>query len=184
METSIESNSTLLFKSGVAKEGNDELVFEYKNKVYPSYIKTGNAASYVIPFAKEFCKGEGLDIGGFFDWTFPGAKPINITIDDKFDAYNLPDKKYDYIFSSHTLEHLPDCVRALEYWKAHLISDGVLFLYLPHPDMGYWLPQNNRKHLHSFYPKDIHRLLEDIGFNCVLSSERDLYWSYTVVGML
>lgn len=166
------------------KKTGEKLLFKYKGRLYPSYIKTGNAAKYVVPFAKEFCKGAGLDIGGFFKWTFPGAIPINTVIKDKWDAYNLPDKQYDYIFSSHTLEHLPDCVKALEYWKKHLKSEGVLFLYLPHPDMEYWLPQNNRKHLHSFYPKDIHRLLEDIGFSCVLSSDRDLYWSFAVVGLL
>lgn len=184
MGNDIKCSSTQLSEPTDSKKHRDKLVFEYKAKLYPSYIKTGNAASYIIPFAKEFCKGEGLDIGGFFDWTFPGAKPINILIKDEWDAYNLPDKKYNYIFSSHTLEHLPDYVKAIEYWKEHLKSNGVLFLYLPHPDMEYWLPQNDRKHLHSFYPKDIDRLLKDLGFTNVLSSERDLYWSYTVVGLL
>lgn len=184
MSNDIKHDSTLLPEHTDNKKHRGKPIFEYKGKVYPSYIRTGNAASYVIPFAKEFCKGDGLDIGGFFEWIFPGALPINILIEDEWDAYNLPDRKYDYIFSSHTLEHLPDCVRALECWKKHLKSDGVLFLYLPHPDMEYWLPQNNRKHWHSFYPKDIHKLLKDLGFTYVLSSERDLYWSYSVVGIL
>lgn len=160
------------------------LLFQYKDSLYPSYIKAGNAASYIVPFAKEFCKGYGLDIGGFFDWTFPGAIPINIVLDDQWDAYNLPDEQYDYIFSSHTLEHLSDYVEALRYWKDHLKGNGVLFLYLPHPDMEYWRPQNNRKHLHLFYPIDMRDLLIDIGFEDVLYSERDLYWSFSIVGIL
>lgn len=158
--------------------------FYYKNKLYPEYIKHGNANAYIEPFAKKFCKGKGLDIGGFFDWTFPGAKPINITNDDQWDAYKLPNKKYDYIFSSHTLEHLRNPVKALEYWKKHLKEEGVLFLYLPHPDMEYWLPQNDRRHLHVFYPKDIQKLLEDLSFKYVIHSKRDLYWSFAVVGLL
>ncbi len=168
----------------IKKQNKKQLTFWYKDSLYPAYIKAGNAAGYVVPFAKHYCKGEGLDIGGFFDWTFPGATPINIILDDEWDAYNLPDEKYDYIFSSHTLEHLPDYVKALEYWKTRLKDGGVLFLYLPHPDMQYWLPQNNRKHLHCFYPKQMYQLLGDIGFEEVLYSERDLYWSFTVVGML
>ena len=168
----------------VVKQNKKECTFWYKDSIYPAYIKAGNAASYVVPFAKHFCKGTGLDIGGFLDWTFPGAIPINITIEDKWDAYNLPDKKYDYIFSSHTLEHLPDYVKALEYWKEHLREDGSLFLYLPHPDMEYWLPQNNRKHLHSFYPRQVYQLLKDLGFKIAFYSERDLYWSFAVVGIL
>jgi len=168
----------------VEEQVKEKPVFRYKDSLYPAYIKTGNAASYIVPFAKEFCKGNGLDIGGFLDWTFPGAVPINIVIDDQWDAYHLPDEKYDYIFSSHTLEHLPDYVGALRYWKEHLKPNGVLFLYLPHPDMEYWRPQNNYKHLHLFYPKDMRDLLVDIGFEDVLYSERDLYWSFSVVGTL
>lgn len=159
----------------------NNFLFEYKNNMYPNYIKNGNACSFVFPFAKQFCIGDGLDIGGFADWVFPGAKPINIVINDEYNAYNLPDKKYDYIFSSHTLEHLPKYVEALDYWKSHLKEDGVLFLYLPHPDMEYWNPQNNRKHYHLFYPNDMKKTLTDLGFKNVINSERDLYWAFSVV---
>ena len=48
----------------------NESVFTYKNKIYPNYIKHGNACQFCIPFAKQFCKGNGLDIGGFDDWAF------------------------------------------------------------------------------------------------------------------
>ena len=162
---------------------NDERVYRYKGVLYPDYLRRGNANKYIEPFAKEFCKGNGLDIGGFGDWVFPGAKAINIVNDDEWNAYNIPDEKYDYIFSSHTLEHLEDYVKAILYWKSHLTEDGVLFLYIPHPDMEYWLPQNDRKHLHFFYPDDMGKLLEDLGFRHVLLSERDLYWSFAVVGI-
>jgi SAM-dependent methyltransferase len=156
-------------------------IYSYKGKKYPTFIKNGNAAKFVIPFAQEFCFGDGLDIGGFFDWTFPGSKQINITINDEWDALKLPKKEYDYIFSSHTLEHLPNYVEALKLWKSRLKPNGVLYLYLPHPDMEYWLPQNNDKHLHEFYPKQIAKVLNDLGFKDILHSERDMYWSFTVV---
>lgn len=168
----------------MTKNSNSKYTFRYRNKQYPNYIKHGNACAFIVPYAKEFCKGEGLDIGGYFDWTFPGAKAINILHDDGLDAYNLPFRKYNYIFSSHTLEHLPDYVKALCYWKDHIKKGGTLFLYLPHPDMEYWRPQNNRKHLHVFYPVDMANLLKDIGFKEVFYSERDLYWSFSVVGIL
>ena len=160
------------------------LVYTYKGRTYPSYLKGGNACSYIAAFAQEFCRGEGLDVGGYLDWTLPGARAINIVNDDSFDAYHLPEGRYDYVFSSHTLEHVPDYIRALETWKASLKPDGVLFLYLPHPDMEYWLPQNNRKHLHIFHPADVEKLLLDLGFTTVLRSERDLYWAFSVVGLL
>lgn len=159
----------------------NNFLFSYKDKLYPNYIKHGNACSFILPFAQQFCKGSGLDIGGFDTWVFPGARPINIVINDEYDAYNLPDKKYDYIFSSHTLEHLPDYVGALEYWKEHLVKGGVLFLYLPHPDMTYWNPQNNRKHNHLFQPEHIKDVLETIDYSDIIFSGRDLYWAFSVV---
>lgn len=158
--------------------------FEYKGQTYPTYIRDGDAVHFIIPFAERFCIGKGLDIGGFSYSVFPGAVPVNIVVEDQWDAYYLPNDKYDYIFSSHTLEHLENYITALLYWKEHLKSDGVLFLYLPHPSMTYWLPQNNRRHVHIFHPADIHALLIDLGFKDVLSTERDLYWSFSVVGHL
>lgn len=155
-----------------------------KGNRYPAYMRTGAACRFIQPFAQEFCQGNGLDIGGFGTSVFPGAMPINLVIkEDKFDAYKLPPGPFDYIFSSHTLEHLPDYVKAVKYWKEHLKEiDGVLFLYLPHPDMVCWRPQHNQKHFHMFYPKDIEELLNDLGFVDVIVSERDLYWSFAAVG--
>ena len=160
------------------------MIYEYKGKTYPEYLKNGNAVGHIQLIAQQFCKGQGLDIGGFYNWTLPGAIPINIA--DKildYDAYKLPDhKELDYIFSSHCLEHLQDPIKALELWVSHIKSGGVLFLYLPHPSMAYWLPQNNKKHLHSWKPKEMHGILKDIGLQNVISSGRDLYWSFCAVG--
>ena len=159
------------------------MIYSYKGQTYPSYIKTGNAVNHIEILAKQFCKGKGLDIGGFLEWTLPGAIPINIKDNLlEFDAMNLPGEKVDYIFSSHCLEHLENPIDALEYWKSKLKDHGVVFLYLPHPEMEYWLPQNNKKHLHSWYPYDMQKIFTDLGFNDVLFSERDLYWSFSVVG--
>ena len=89
---------------------------------------------------------------------------------------SLPDEKYDYIFSSHCLEHLVDPISALEHWKSRLKQCGVLFLYLPHPDMEYWLPQNCRKHLHAWQPEEMWKIVDDMGFYDVIHSDRDLAW--------
>jgi len=158
------------------------MIFQYKDKIYPEYIKNGNACSYIIQFARQFCIGNGLDIGGTDKWSFPSARTINISKNDGFDATNLPADTYDFIFSSHTLEHTENYIDALLCWQSHIRSGGTLFLYLPHPDMEYWLPQNNRKHRHIFYPKAIAKTLKDIGFTNIINSERDLYWSFSVVG--
>ena len=153
-------------------------MFEYKGKIYPDYLKTGNASQFAIPFAKHFCKGTGVDVGAN-KWPFPGALPV-----DKIhggSAYEIP-FNVDYVFSSHCLEHLEDPISALEQWKLALKPGGVLFLYLPHPDMEYWLPQNCRKHRHSWQPEEMAKIVEDLGFKDVIHSERDLAWGFCVVG--
>jgi len=155
--------------------------FEYRGQLYPGYLKRGHAADFIIPFAEQFCKGRGLDIGGLAECHFPGAMVINKAFADEFDALHLPRDKYDYIFSSHTLEHIFECREALRYWKEHLKKEGVLFLYLPHQDMLYWRPENCKKHIHSFSPYSITTLLENTGFDVKSCSRRDLFWSFAVV---
>ena len=154
-------------------------VFTYKGRLYPDYIKDGNACRFIQPCALQFCRGFGVDVGAG-KWPLPGATPIDIA--NGGDAMALPDTIYDYVFSSHCLEHLTNPVAALEHWKTRLRPGGVLFLYLPHPDMEYWLPQFNRKHLHTWTPEQMQRLVADLGFENVIGSERDLAWSFAVVG--
>jgi len=163
----------------------DSRFFTYRGSLYPAYIRNWRAARFVFEFAKEFCQGKGLDIGGDVErnCVFPGAMPVNISMDDDWHALHLPPQQYDYIFSSMTLEHVGDPVTAVEMWKNHLKPGGTLFLYLPHPDMEYWRPSNNRKHKSMWYPKDAAYMIKNLGFEYVIHSERDLYWGFCVVGV-
>jgi len=116
-------------------------LIEYKNKKYPHFQTIGNASQFAIPYAKYFCNGDGFDIGcNRIEWAYPGAQPIDLNLDDEWDALNLPDRQVDYIFSSHCLEHLPNWVDALDYWYTRLKANGVLFLYLPAYSQEYWRP--------------------------------------------
>lgn len=163
----------------------NEGIFEYRGALYPEYLKTGNAMQFIAATAAHFCKGRGLDVGAG-RWPLPGAEQIeNGKLNGKTTLYAadyLPAGEWDYIFSSHCLEHLPNPVATLEHWKTRLKLGGTLFLYLPHPAMEYWRPQNCRKHLHLFYPADVAQMLRDLGFVDVIHGERDLAWSFAVVG--
>ena len=159
------------------------MIFEYRGKIYPDFLMKWGMSKYIIPIAQNFCKGKGVDIGPGDD-PFPGAIPVDILKDDKYDAFNLPAEAYelDYVFSSHCLEHVGDFVGAIEYWLTKLKSGGTLFLYLPHWDCEYWRPWNNRKHKHQFEPHHIKDCLETIGLKDVLVSERDMAHSFSAVG--
>ena len=155
----------------------------YKNRKYPALQGIGNASQFSIPYAKHFCEGKGYDIGcNRHDWAFPGAKAIDIIFDDEWEAYNLPDEKVDYIYSSHCLEHLPDWVRALDYWRTKIRPGGTLFLYLPHYNQEYWRPWNNRKHVHIFSPQSLKDYMEDRGYVNIFCSDRDINDSFMIVG--
>jgi SAM-dependent methyltransferase len=155
------------------------MIYEYKGVLFPDYLKTGNACQHIAATAAHFCQGNGLDVGAG-KWPLPGATPHDRS--GQLDALELPHGPFDYVFSSHCLEHLPNPIAALEHWKTRLRPGGVLFLYLPHPDMTYWKPQNCRKHLHSWTPSQMAEIVSDLGFENVIHSERDMAWSFAVVG--
>lgn len=155
------------------------MIFEYKGQIYPDLVRHGGGSVYVAPIAMQFCKGPGLDVGAG-KWPLPGSVPVDIK--DGGDAMELPHGPWHYVFSSHCLEHLPNPIAALEHWKSRLCHAGVLFLYLPSPEMEYWLPQNCRKHLHSWRPAEMAQILRDLGFIDVIHSERDLAYGFSVVG--
>lgn len=174
---------------------------KFNNQLYPAFQAEGNFMQYLIPFANKVCQGKGVDIGcKKLEWAFPGARPIDIEFNELdengklIEAYNLPEKDYDYIISSHCLEHLPNWVDALEYWGSCLKSGGVLCLYLPHNHQTYWEPFNNRKHIHSFSPYLLERYFSDMynqksagdgktrwNQSKIFISERDINHSFIVI---
>ena len=161
--------------------------FDYKGQTYLDIQRKGFAAQFSFPFAQKICIGRGVDVGCMKkEWSLPNSFPVDLSFDDGYHALNLPkntdsvDGKWDYIFSSHCLEHLNDWVGVLNYWYDNVKDGGVIFLYLPDYSQEYWRPFNNRKHVNILTPeylKDyfIHKSAK------VFVSGVDLYNSFTVV---
>lgn len=151
---------------------------------YPSFQAEGFAAKFAIPFAQQVCRGNGYDIGcNRHQWAYKDVdgKPalmVDPLLNAEYDAYNLPEMKVDYVFSSHCLEHLPDWVKALDYWQTRLHKGGTLFLYLPHYSQTYWRPWHNRKHVHCFTPDILRDYLTDRGWKNIFVSGVDLNNSF------
>lgn len=123
---------------------------------YPKFQSEGFAAQFAIPVANKVLSGHGIDLGcNRPEWAFPGASLlIDPEIDLAYDAMNIPKGEYDYIFSSHLLEHLNDWVYVLQYWRGNIKVGGKVFLYLPNADdQSYWRPWFNRKHVNYFTPE-------------------------------
>jgi predicted SAM-dependent methyltransferase len=159
-------------------------------QLVPDYIANGFHAQYIFPIASKVCTGEGLDIGcGREDWKLPGSFGIDPKITPQYDAYHLPEhpknKKWDYIFSSHCLEHLPDYMAALRLWTDMITLGGTLFLYLPHYNCRHWRPHikmNSAVHLHQFYPEQIKEILEELEYSNIFVSGCDLAYSFAAMG--
>jgi SAM-dependent methyltransferase len=149
---------------------------------YLSFQAEGNAAQFIIPFAKKLCIGTGYDIGySKEEWKLPAAIGIDIEDGKGFDANHLPEGQVDYIFSSHCLEHVENWVDTLDYWLSHIKKGGVLFLYLPDFSQTYWRPWNNKKHRAIMNPDYICAFLESKGCTSIFRSGIDLNNSFTIV---
>lgn len=158
-----------------------DTIYEYDGQFYPDYLKRGNAMQFIQPAALHFCTGFGVDVGCGV-WPLAGAQPIDAG--RGHDACNLPREfdGLDFVFSSHCLEHLEKPTVALQHWVSRLKVGGVLFLYLPHPDMRYWRPDRCPKHRHVMDPPQVRLWLDNLGLGPVLMSGRDLAWSFSAVG--
>ncbi len=156
---------------------------EFDNEIYPKFQASGNASRFILPFAKEFCKGEGYDIGYCKkEWKLDNAYGIDINdISNKYHANDLPIPKVDYIFSSHCLEHVDNWIETLEYWISKIKNNGILFLYLPDFSQKYWRPWNNRKHKHCLTPDILKNFLIDKKMKNIFCSGIDLNNSFSIV---
>lgn len=129
---------------------------QFKGEKYPLYQSEGFAAQFAIPFAMNVLGGKGVDVGcNNAQWAYPFAELlVDPEIDSSMHAMFFPGEDFDYVFSSHLLEHLSDWVNVLSYWRSKLKDGGKLFLYLPDTnDQKYWRPWHNRKHVNYFMPE-------------------------------
>lgn len=183
---------------------NGEIVWEYNGKRYPDRLRQGNACAAINPLAEKYCQGMGLDIGAGA-YPFRDALPIRDLVNYTYsngkqaklanprhgamNAYNLDcfvDEKFDYVFSSHCLEHLDRPWDAMREWLRKIKKGGILFLYLPHPDMELW-------RMGGPWVRGAHKWIptyQDVALRFVKNKiqilsgneQRDSFWSFHIVG--
>ena len=108
----------------------------------PSYIFTANGLFPVYPLAGNI---DNCNFGGKTVWegdikagqTFqfdPNKPPGRQYIVEARAMENIPSASYDFVLSSHTLEHTANPILALSEWIRLLKDQGTLVLLLPHKD--------------------------------------------------
>lgn len=105
-------------------------------------------------FFKNFCSGKGLDIGHGNDLLKFSCYGWDSDNGDAHYLTGLKDSTFDYVYSSHTLEHMEDPALALTNWWRVVKPKGYLILYIPHRDLyekKFELPSRwNADHKHYF----------------------------------
>lgn len=164
---------------------NDQIFWEYRGVLYPDRLTHKNATENILETALKYCQGGGIDVGA---GRFPFSNAISIQNDKNQNAYALPEienESLDYVYSSHCLEHLTYPWDAVKLWISKLRTGGVIFLYLPHPDMKLWRPGapwvgDQHKWIPEF--ETVKWKLQELGLKIVGGDgERDNLWSWYIV---
>jgi SAM-dependent methyltransferase len=159
--------------------------WEYRGKFYPDYLTVGGASYGAFREALKYCDGRGIDIGAGL-WPLPGAIPVDIWrgLGAAQSLEDFAEGSLDYVFSSHCLEHNADWKPVLNQWTSKLKRNGMMFLYLPHPECGIWEPGSpfvGDEHKWTPTPEIIKSTMQDSGFSVVACDDGpDAMYSFWV----
>lgn len=140
----------------------------------------GNESGKIVWELVPYTRGRGLDLGCGPNKGFPHFIGVDNGLDQTLFGIEVkPDIKvdtcerlpmfgsgaFDFVYSSHLLEHIKDHKSALKEWWRLIKPGGHLVLYLPHklfyPNIGQ--PGSNPDHKHDFMPQDIVDAMLEIG---------------------
>ncbi|MBQ6298418.1 MAG: class I SAM-dependent methyltransferase [Selenomonadaceae bacterium] len=122
-------------------------------------------------FFDKYCKGEGLDVGYGGDIIVPDCSGWDFRNGDAQYLAGIDDESFDFVYSSHCLEHMYDVQTALKNWFRVVKKGGYLLLAIPHRDLyekRKQLPSRwNNDHKHMFLigrsePPDTLDIVEEI----------------------
>ena len=86
-------------------------------------------------FFEKYCQGKGLDIGFGGDLLSENCRGYDFEHGDAQYLRGIKNSCFDFVYSSHTLEHLKDPICTLKNWWRVLKLGGYLILYIPHRDL-------------------------------------------------
>jgi SAM-dependent methyltransferase len=104
-------------------------------------------------YEKSLLSGDGIDIGCGLDPIMPSAKPFDMEDGDANEISKYVTKQFDYVFSSHCLEHMLDPSLAIAEWWKLVKQGGHLIFTVPDEDLyeqGYFPSLFNDDHKSTF----------------------------------
>lgn len=121
----IEKKPLIPFKKGPA-----EIYQDYVGETFKSHSRREKEG-----FFEKYCQGEGLDIGYGADIIVPGCSGWDLRNGDAQYLYGIEDESFDFVYSSHCLEHVLDVRIALKNWFRVVRKGGYLIIAIPHRDL-------------------------------------------------
>lgn len=111
--------------------------------------------SVISDLHKKLLHGKGIDIGSGPYPVVQNAEPFDVIHGD---ADNILDYvkqigEFDFVFSSHCLEHMKDPYKAISDWWQLVKPGGAMIFIVPDEDLyeqGYWPSIFNGDHKHTF----------------------------------
>lgn len=113
-----------------------------------------------------YLRGKGIDVGAGRDCLrVPEGSVLawDVAQGDAQELAGLPDAEFDFVYSSHCLEHLRDVGRALTNWARVLRPGGHLYVVVPDYTLyekHRWPSVFNLDHRHSF---SLHLTRQQVG---------------------
>ena len=86
-------------------------------------------------FFERYCNGRGLDVGYGGDLLTTDCRGWDFEHGDAQYLKGIGASEFDFVYSSHTLEHMSEPAIALRNWWRVLKRGGYLILYLPHREL-------------------------------------------------
>src|SRR5680860_1669865 len=147
------------------------------------------------------CKGIGIDVGCGSEKIYQDAIGIDLTKKGDIgkygsekrqisnadismsgdDLYLFADNVFDYVVSSHTLEHFSSPNKALLEWKRVLKKGGNMGIIVP-DDKDLDTMKLDKTHKHAFTRKKLIKLISDMeGFKIIKTGDAIKNWSFYII---
>lgn len=157
-----------------------------------------NESKKIVWEVAPYLRGRGIDVGAGDFKILPQAISVDNMHHNQMFGFNFkPDivaeaddlsifgsQQFDWVYSSHTLEHVDDMEKTLKEWWRVLKPGGRLVLYLPHKDFypNIGQPGANPDHKRDFVPEDVIAAMPN-GWDLIVNQDRneDQEYSFLLV---
>ena len=107
------------------KKGSAEIYQNYIGETHKSHERRVREG-----FFEKYCNGEGLDIGYGADIIVPGCSGWDLRNGDAQYLTGIEDESFDFVYSSHCLEHMVDVRTSLKNWYRVVKKGGYLIRHM------------------------------------------------------